>query len=582
MLIEAIYHRPKLNWAYSYDERTVHLRLRTKRADIDKVEVFYGDKCLPWEEMQTVRMEKLAEDEWYDYWETAVQPPYRRLCYAFILQDGDASIWYSEEGFHRTPPVRHLGLFEFPFINAADINRPPAWVKDAIFYQIFPERFANGDPSNDPADVQPWGNKPEQRNFFGGDLQGIIDHLDHLTELGITALYLTPIFAGETNHKYDTSDYMQIDSHFGTKETLKQLVDACHEKGIRVMLDAVFNHAGKAFAPFKDVMENGPASRYADWFHVREWPATIKDGRPTYDTFAFEPLMPKLKTEHPEVKQYLLNVAKYWIEECGIDGWRLDVANEVDHKFWRAFRDVVKEVNPEAYILGEIWHDSVMWLQGDQFDGVMNYPLSNTMLDFFVFGHLDAQAFANKIGGLLARYPKPANEACFNQLDSHDTVRLITLCKENTDMMKLALLFQFSFPGAPSIYYGDEIGLTGEFDPDNRKCMPWNEEKQDRSLFAYYQQLIQLRKTYGSLRSGTLRFLHAEQQSTGLIYERSDQSEKLIILMNAGEQAQTLSVRLEAGAWSDALTGDSLPVSDGVYTENLPPYGARVIVKGAR
>lgn len=293
----------------------------------------------------------MTSDSMFDYFSCEVQPPYRRLRYAFLLEDGEESIWMDENNFLEEEPDNPDRMFEFPYINGVDVFTPPAWVKDAIFYQIFPERFANGDKSNDPENVLPWGGKPERDNFFGGDLQGVIDHLDYLSELGITAIYFTPIFEATTNHKYDTEDYMRIDPHFGDADTLKKLVKQCHKRGIRVLLDAVFNHSGRTFKPFVDLQKNGEQSKYKDWFYIRSFPIEVVDGIPSYETFSFEPLMPKLNTENPEVKEYLLNVAEYWIKEIGVDGWRLDVANEVDHEFWREFRHTVKKVNPDAYIL---------------------------------------------------------------------------------------------------------------------------------------------------------------------------------------------------------------------------------------
>lgn len=581
MLLEAIYHQPNQNWAYGYNETTIHVRIRTKRNDVDAVEVLFGDKCTSWSRMQTASMSIFASDGLFDYWEASVEPPYKRLCYGFKLENSKQQVWLTEIGMSDKAPTVHLGLFEYPFLNLADIFKPPAWVKDAVFYQLFPERFANGDPANDPADVKPWGGKPEYDNFFGGDLQGVLDHVDYLSELGITAIYFNPIFDAPANHKYDTRDYLKIDPHFGSTETLKALVKACHERGIRIVLDAVFNHCGKTFPPFVDALEKGPDSQYAEWFHVRKWPLQVEDGIPSYETFAFEPIMPKLNTEHPEVKEYLLNVARYWIDEVGIDGWRLDVANEVDRQFWREFRQVVKRSNPDAYILGEVWHDSMRWLQGDQFDAVMNYPLTNAILDFFVFKHTCAKTFADTVGGLLARYPRQTNEVLFNHLDSHDTVRLLTLCKEDKRIMKLALLFQFTFTGAPCIYYGDEIGLTGDFDPDNRKCMEWDPAKQDLEQFDFYQKLIVLRKSHAALRTGSFHFKYAQKDDTLLSYERCEENDHFVILINPDERTRLLSIHLQPGRWKDAFTGQNVSIDDGTYTEKLSPYSFRVLLSVA-
>lgn len=588
MLLEAIYHRPKQNWAFAYDAETVYLRIRAKRGDVARAEVLYGDKFAPWEQMQTMPMRKFASDSLFDYWETAVKPPFRRLSYGFVLHQGEQVVWYTEKGPSAKPPAEHMGLFEYPFLHAAEVFQPPAWVKDAVFYQIFPERFCNGDPSNDPERTEPWDGKPECFNFFGGDLQGVIDKLDYLTELGITALYFTPIFEAPSNHKYDTTDYLKVDPQFGTNDTLKQLVKECHKRGIRVLLDAVFNHCGYKFAPFVDVLEKGPASPYADWFHIREFPESVdengvpevgENGLPTFDAFAFTPMMPKLKTEHPEVKAYLLKVARYWIEECDIDGWRLDVANEVDHRFWREFRDTVKSAKPDAYILGEIFHDSMMWLQGDQFDSVMNYPFAHTVLDFFAKGTLDAYEFANAIQQQMARYPKQATEVMFNLLDSHDTARLLSQCRQDKRIMKLAALFQLTYTGTPCIYYGDEIGMTGGNDPDCRKCMIWEPERQDRELFAFYQRLIALRKRVPALRTGEFRFLLAERNDTRLVYERSDAHHRVIVAMNPTPSARTASCPAPNGSWRDAFTSEAVEIADGRFREELPAYGFRLLIR---
>ncbi|GAB2694696.1 alpha-glycosidase [Paenibacillus thermoaerophilus] len=578
MKVEAIYHRARFNWSYAYDEQTVHIRLRTLKGDVTEVDALTGDKYA-WEQTRKlVPMRIFASDGLFDYWQTEVRPPYRRLRYGFRLASGDEELWMTEVGFESEEPPHPLDLFDFPYVHAADLLKPPAWVKDAIFYQIFPERFANGDPSNDPEGVLPWGGKPTPTNFFGGDLEGVLQKLDYLSELGVTAIYFNPIFQATTNHKYDTADYFTVDRHFGDNETLKRLVDACHARGIKVMLDAVFNHCGRTFAPFLDALEKGEASRYADWFVVREWPLTVKEGVPTYETFAFEPIMPKLNTSNPEVQDYLLRAAEYWIREVGIDGWRLDVANEVDHRFWRRFRDVVKAANPDAYILGEIWHDSLPWLLGDQFDAVMNYPFTNATLDFFARGKTDAVSFANAISRQIASYPQQVNEAAFNLLDSHDTPRLLTVCGGDKRRMRLALLFLLTNPGVPCLYYGDEVGMSGGYDPDCRQCMIWDEREQDRELFAFVRELIALRRRHRALRDGTFRFVHAEGGQ--LAYERTADGAKFLIAVNNESEPATITIDLSgstASGWKTAFgTGVSAAVGERLSVR-LPAFGCAVL-----
>ena len=581
MLLEAVYHRPKMNWAYAVDTHTLQIRIQTKKGDMEQVSLLHGDKYI-WEKSSKVEpMDRLISDALFDYWEISVHLPLRRLRYGFKLESTGQTLWFTEKGFFEEMPPDSWGLFEYPFLHAGEIFAAPAWVKDAVFYQIFPERFANGNVLNDPTEVEEWGGKPTPTNFFGGDLQGVLDHIDHLKELGVNAVYFTPVFEATTNHKYDTTDYMKIDPHFGNNELMKELVSAFHQNGIRVVLDAVFNHCGNSFKPFRDVLEKGEESVYANWFHVREWPLTVKKGFPTYDTFAFEPIMPKMNTENPEVRKYLLEVARYWVEDIGIDGWRLDVADEVDHAFWRDFRSVVKQANPEAYILGEVWHDALPWLQGDQYDAVMNYPFTDAVINFAAKGKLDAAGFAAEIGHQIGLYSQPVTEAAFNILDSHDTARLLFRCKENKDLMKAAVVLQFTYPGVPCVYYGDEVGMSGGDDPDSRRCMVWEKADQDLDLFGFYQNIIRFRKEHPALRSGKLRFLLQEAGSRTVAFERELSGERIVVAVNVSEEAATVALPLAEGTWLDWQLAEPVATvasKDATPSLELPAYGYSILV----
>ncbi|MGA9287950.1 MAG: glycoside hydrolase family 13 protein [Anaerobacillus sp.] len=539
---EAIYHRPKNNYAYAYDAKTLHLRLKTKKNDLSSVSVIYGDpydwKNDTWQNHRK-QMRLSGSDHLFDYWTTSVEPPYRRMRYGFLLEDKNEKVVYTEKGFFTEEPPDTNDYFSFPFINEVDVFQAPEWVKDTVWYQIFPERFANGDSATNPIDVLPWGEYPPERdNFFGGDFQGVINHLDHLTELGINGIYFTPIFKAKSNHKYDTIDYMEIDPQFGDKETFKKLVQECHERGIKVMLDAVFNHSGYYFEPFQDLLKNGESSRYKDWFHVRSYPIATEP-LPTYDTFAFEASMPKLNTENPEVKEYLLEVGRYWVKEFDIDGWRLDVANEIDHQFWRDFRREVKSIKKDLYILGEIWHDSMPWLLGDQFDAVMNYPMTSALLDHYAHGTITADSMANRLTSLLHSYPENVNEVAFNLLGSHDTPRMLTLANDKKDLVKLMYVMQFSFPGTPCIYYGDEIGMSGAADPGCRACMIWDKEKQDTNLFQFLKMLINLRKKHPAFgHRGSFEIVSSAESV--IQYKKETEGETLFFLLNSSNETVTI------------------------------------------
>ncbi|KHF30419.1 Neopullulanase [Anoxybacillus sp. BCO1] len=580
MLKEAIYHRPKDAFAYAYDERTLHIRLRTKKDDVDAVYLLFGDPYV-WKDdawqFDKQPMQKSGCDALFDYWFIAVQPPYRRLRYGFELHAGEDMLIYTEKGFYKKAPTDDTAYyFCFPFLNRIDVFNAPSWVKDTVWYQIFPERFANGNPHLNPPNTLPWGSvDPTTTSFFGGDFEGIIAQLDYLVELGINGIYFTPIFKAPSNHKYDTIDYFEIDPQFGDKQTFKRLVEACHAKGIRVMLDAVFNHSGYYFAPFQDVLKNGEKSRYKDWFHIREFPLQTEP-IPNYDTFAFVPEMPKLNTENPEVKQYLLDVATYWIREFDIDGWRLDVANEVDHQFWREFRQAVKAIKPDVYILGEIWHDAMPWLRGDQFDAVMNYPFTNGALNYFAKGHVRASEFANTIIHVWHNYPQNVNEVAFNLLGSHDTPRILTQCGEQKEKVKLMFTFQLSFSGSPCIYYGDEIGLTGGQDPLCRKCMVWEEEKQDRDLFAHVQTLIALRKQYRALRFGEFHVLEANDETNHIAYVKTYEDETIVCVLNNADASLTWTVpfSLQDKTVINLWTNEQITEQ----TVTIEPYGFRMLL----
>lgn len=432
----------------------------------------------------------------------------------------------------------------------------PSWVKDAIFYQIFPERFANGDPKNDPPNVEPWGGTPKTKNYFGGDLRGIMDHLDYISALGVNCLYLNPIFWSNSNHKYHTKDYLKIDPHFGTEEDFKNLVDACHKRGIRIILDGVFNHTGVDFFAFEDIKKHGKKSKYVKWYNIYSFPINPPD-KPNYECWWNLGDLPKLMTHNPEVRAYLFKATEHWMK-LGIDGWRLDVPNEIPHPFWVEWRKLVKNINPEAYIVGEVWDDASPWLKGDQFDAVMNYRFRNAALDFFVNGKTTVKQFDSTLAKVRSDYAPDVNLAMQNLLGSHDTERLLTLCKNDKQTMKLAWLFQMTYVGAPMVYYGDEVGMTGGKDPGCRGTMIWDESKQDRDLLATMQELIKLRKQNTVLRDGSFASVVVDPARNlyGFVRTSSDKRKAAFVLLNNGTARQSVDcsaiTQLAGFTWSQA------------------------------
>ena len=454
----------------------------------------------------------------------------------------------------------------------------PFWVQDAIFYQIFPDRFANGDPTNDPPNVQKWGSVPTAWGFQGGDLRGIIQHFDYLLDLGINALYLTPIFSSTSTHRYNTSDYYQIDPKLGTLDDFHALVETAHRNDVRIILDGVFNHCGRGFLPFVDVLENGEHSPYKDWFFINRFPLdAYGPGDPhNYIGWWNHKALPKLNTVNIEVRKFIFGVARYWLE-LGIDGWRLDVPNEIDDdSFWAEFRRVVRSVNRDAYLVGEIWDVNPRWTDEKHFDGLMNYPVRDALLALLQ-GRENAVQFSERINRLFKSYRSDNLYAMYVPLDSHDTERFKTLVGGNTDKLKLAFLFQMAFPGAPAIYYGDEIGQEGGKDPDSRRAFPWKEMDWNQDLRSWIKILIAIRKRSPSLRRGDFVQLFAED---GLYaFARTLGEEKILIVLNATGRSRRFELPCTPLGWieewivQNLIGHEKMTVAGGQITSTLPAWG---------
>ncbi len=463
----------------------------------------------------------------------------------------------------------------------------PNWVKDAVFYQIFPERFSNGDASNDPQGTVAWTSKPDNFNYFGGDLKGVLQKLPHLKSLGVNAIYLNPIFEADSNHKYNTTNYLKIDPSFGDEALFKTVLSTCHSNGIKVIIDGVFNHTGDKSTYFQDAMKNGPSSKYWNWYKIYGFPV-VQSPKPNYDSWWGFGSLPKLMVaQNPEVANYLIDsVVDKWTR-AGIDGWRLDVPNEVpSDDFWRRFRNKVKGINPNAYICGEIWEDASHWLQGDQFDAVMNYVFRKNVLDFFAHDSITVDQFDSSMQGLRERYAASATSVMFNLLGSHDTARALQECGNNANKLKLSVLFQMTYPGAPVIYYGDEIGMTGGMDPDCRRPMAWTNV--NSNLFTYYKTLVAARNKYSALRTGDWKTVIRHNDHGQMVYLRSDASSKCLVFINKlNESSLTISTDgnnlsktsfPDGTTFTDLLTNRSYKTAKGKLTVNVPPSGGALLV----
>ncbi|MDD3223581.1 MAG: glycoside hydrolase family 13 protein [Clostridium sp.] len=540
----AIYHIPETPYAYGEDINTLVLRIRTAKDDIQKCNLYYKDRY-DWQNPYSVKeMEIMSHTTLFDYFETRVSVEKNRYRYYFELIDSNNDIsYFDERGLNTNPPtLKEFTPFQFPYLAPGDLYKERNWMQEAVVYQIFPDRFFNGDKSIDPENVLTWGTSVDHESMFGGDLQGIIDKLDYLKELGINLIYLTPIFKSSSNHKYNTEDYYDIDPQFGTLNTAKELIKKCHEKGIRIIFDAVFNHSGSDFFAFKDLLKNQEASKYKDWYYIYSYP--VSTDKINYYTFANDvSTMPKLNTNNSEVREYLLKVGEYWVKEVGIDGWRLDVCDEVDHDFWRAFSKTVKHANKNAVVVGEIQHEASSFLKGDQLDSIMDYPFKFALVDFFAHRSISVEKFNDILSSSRALYMNSITRQLWNLIDSHDTKRFLTECNDDINKMKLAIVFQFCYEGVPYIYYGDEIGLNGGEDPQCRKCMIWEKEKQNLDLFNLYKTMISLRKQNKALIYGDYETIYCKENV--LIFKRNYKNESMLIAINNNDKQHTINLHLQ-------------------------------------
>ena len=589
-----------------------------------------------------VPMKAVEKDRVYEYFRTELKLP-EGAKYVFQYQDGATGPWLGPKGLSNTRVKDAAFSYDsarFPaFVT-------PDWVKHGIIYQIFPDRFRNGDPKNDP-DFKEWyyagkntlppggsinpefqeyyhlvkwddiaaltqaAHTPDHRDwmaFYGGDIEGVRQKLDYLKSLGITIIYFNPIFEAKSTHKYDAADYRKIDPHFGTNEQFITLVKEAKAKGIRVILDIVFNHSGNAHWAFKDAVEKGPASPYYTWFEFKQYPLPAgwpNVGRPwkpgdyyycwwnfgdlpdlnfdlSRDNKAEVPIR-DVKDAQPNVGliQYLLDATEYWLKDADVDGVRLDVPNEVPFWFWKLFNQRVKKVKPDAYIVGELWGNASDYVKPGIYDAVMNYAFfRDPVLKFLCNAQGTAAEFDASLATGRLTYPRQSVAVQMNLIDSHDTVRYLTQANGDVSRLTLAALFQMTYVGAPAIYYGDEVALEGQRDPDCRRPFPWDWEKDAKraSVHAYYTKVANLRLQHAALRTGEFRTLATQGQTMAFL--RGDASEKFVVVMNAGRQPARLALDTAAlgGAVKavDALDGGSAQDWSGTVMLELPASTGRV------
>ena len=570
MEYSAILHDMDKRFCYAIDKGVFVIRIQVKKDDIKEIILHYVDKYISIEfkdTRKTVPMKKIASSQFHDYYEAQIRIDMICLRYFFEFTDmhGEKA-YYGNYEFSKECITNIDRMFDCPQnLREEEMFEVPEWAANKVVYQIFPSRYA----ASQPVDKELWYKAPITfTDNLHGDIRGIIDHLDYIRDLGIDVIYLTPIFKSDSSHKYDTIDYYQIDPSFGTAEDLRELVQKAHQYGMKVVLDAVFNHTGRDFFAFKDILENKEKSKYLDWYFIDKFPLDTEPGQaPNFKCFGYYGGMPKLNLKNPEVEKYVTDVACYWLKECDIDGWRMDVGDEISHYFWKHFRRAVKAVKKDALIIGEIWHYAGDFLEGDEWDTVMNYPFYLNLIDLLADEKIDVSRFIQNLGYMKGRLNKKCYPLMWNLIDSHDTARFLHL-SNNKQKQHLAAAFQLLMPGMPMIYYGDELAMPGANDPDCRRGMYWDEEYRDNEMLEWYKRLIQVRRTHACIVEGELAETITRDEDGTIVLIRKNTEETVALIFNCSNDTKEFNEY--AGQYN--LLGES------VFDGKVEGYDAAVLL----
>ncbi len=542
----AVLHIPLSQYAFAKSEHTLVIRIRAKKKDLSGCDLYYADRACqkPPIEFYRIPMHICAEDSCFQYYEAEIHSVYNRICYYFKLMKGlEWTYYYGDRFTERLADFYLEGqvvdgrseYYQYPMILKDEIPDVPKWFKTAVVYNIFPDSFASGKRSLKKSVEEKYledGRKCRSR--LGGTLKGIRENLDYIQGMGFTCLYLNPIFTGGEYHKYDVLDYYHIDPCLGTEADFQELVDELHGRGMKIIIDGVFNHCSWEFFAFEDVAAKGKASRYCKWFYGLEHPVRKPENAdevPNYTCFAYERKMPKLNTAEREVQTYFADVGAYWIKKYHVDGWRLDVANEIDRNFWRSFRAAVKNADPDAVLIGEVWENAETWLRGDAFDSTMNYEFRRICRDYLAAEPPDAVSIACQFEQMRLRYPTNIVNGQLNLIDSHDVPRFLSLCGGDLGKWKMACILLMLMPGVPSLFYGDERKIQGILETEYRRGMAW-EEKED--VCGFIRELIKIRKEY--LDAETDYHPVWEMIQSGVFaFARGNTRCEITVVMNPGE-----------------------------------------------
>ncbi len=566
--IHALHHQTTIPYAYAKDKDHLYVRVRSAKNDFSEVKVYYRDRYLTKNIFKIKTLKKSYKDLYFDYYDAVIDLPRNRYAYYFQLRDYEGKVWYMDERGSWEKRPRVLRHYAFPYIAEEDVYEGEEWLKNAICYQIFPDRFHRSTEAQvvlDEKELTKWGETPSKHSHFGGNIKGITEKIPYLKDLGITLLYFTPLFESTSNHKYNTKDYYKIDPNFGTLEETKELVEKCHEAGIRVVFDAVFNHTGHDFFAFQDVLEKQKESKYRDWYHLDSFP--VSKEKVNYYTFAnYIAYMPKLNLKNSAARAYFLDVARYWIEETGMDGYRLDVCDELSHSFLKDLRKVVKETKKDAVIIGEIMHEAENFLEGSELDCIMNYPFRNAMLDTFAREELSLEEFFQVLVHNQTIYREEITYQMLNLLGSHDTPRFLTEAKGSKKKLKLATAFQFLYKGVPYVYYGDEVGITGGKDPLCRRTMVWDEKEWSQDLHRFFKETIRIRKENEVLTEGDFQVEMISGRSFS--FSRNYNGKRIVAFFNLDNESRELDLS-DPVKGRDLYSGEKVVFEKGIQLKGL-------------
>ena len=535
------------------------------------------------EDFRPVELRKYAETDRFVFW--GVQVEFRanvaKFSFAATTED-NLNLYLGTSGIANFISPSEKWIYDSSIYQRHSI---PDWVYGSVMYQVFPERFANGRSEINPENTVEWGSVPTRLDFQGGDLYGVIDKLDHIESLGVNILYLNPIFLSGSTHKYDSWDHFKVDPTLGGDDGLRDLISNCHDRNIKVILDCSLNHVHPRHFAFQDIVKNGEKSEYKNWFTIFDYPVRLihrphlyantykvgwdgneeeykkylektfyetkvpvevrdDDGpivEPSYKAWWGVPDMPKVNFESKEARQWALDVTKHWIENFDIDGWRMDVAKELDFSFWKEFRDIAHKANKDTLLISEIFGDTSQWLQGDRFDGTMNYSFREAMTDYFATKRINNKEFADSLANLYSMYSFEALSSCQNLLSSHDVKRFLNRCGNEEDGILGAIFLQATFPGIAGIYYGDEIGLGGADDPFNREPFPWHsEESWNSTILDYTKKLMNIKKSSSIFKYGRFELLDDNEQFVA--FRRILKDESMLCIINRSKSNDDFNI----------------------------------------